>query len=189
MQSIPYSHLTKGTFLVASPDVTDGIYFRSVLLLCEHGANGSFGLIINKGLDIELPEEILNIKELSNPHVEIRAGGPIQPNQMMLLHSSQTLGNQVLEICEGLYLGGDVQFLQEAMADKNGPYIRLCFGYAGWGIGQLEREFLSGQWFLHPASAKHVFETPSERVWQSVLREMGGKYATLSMIPEDLRLN
>ncbi len=189
MQPVPYSQLTKGSFLIASPDIDSGIYFRSVLLICEHSPTGSFGLIINKNLEIELPEEIINVKEISNPNVQIRAGGPLQPTQMMLLHSSEDLGEQVLKVCEGVYLGGDLQFLQESIADKNGPDIRLCFGYCGWTVGQLEREFLSGQWFLHPANAKHVFETPSDKVWQAVLREMGGKYATLSMMPEDLSLN
>jgi putative transcriptional regulator len=75
------------------------------------------------------------------------------------------------------------------MHNANGPRIRLCFGYTAWGAGLLEKEFLSGQWFLHPASAKRVFETPPEKIWQSILRDMGGKYATLSMIPEDLNLN
>lgn len=189
MESIPYSHLARGSFLVASPEIDSGIYFRSVLVMCEHSPSGSFGLIINKSLEVELPEDILNTKKMSNPRVQIRAGGPIQPNQMMLIHSSDTLAEQTLKICEGVYLGGDLQFLQEAMADPNGPAIRLCFGYAGWGPGQLEREFLSGNWFLHPASAKHIFETPAEKIWQAILRDMGGRYATLSMIPEDLSLN
>ncbi len=108
---------------------------------------------------------------------------------MMLLHSSDRIPEQTLKLCDGVYLGGDLQFLQEAVADANGPSIRLCFGYCGWSAGQLESEFLSGEWFLHPASAPHVFETPPEKIWQSILREMGGKYATLSMIPEDLSLN
>lgn len=189
MDSAPYSQLTKGSFLIASPDIDSGIYFRSVLIICEHSPAGSFGLIINKPLEMELPEEILNIKELNNQKVQIRAGGQIQPNQMMLLHSSDQIPDQTLKLCDGVYLGGDLQFLQEAITDANGPSVRLCFGYAGWGAGQLEREFLSGGWFLHPGSAKHVFETPSEKVWQSILRDMGGKYATLSMIPEDLSLN
>jgi putative transcriptional regulator len=189
MDTAPYSHLTKGSFLIASPDIDSGIYFRSVLIVCEHSPAGSFGLIINKPLEMELPEEIFNTKELINTNVQIRAGGPIQPNQMMLLHSSDHIPDQTLKLCDGVYLGGDLQFLQEAVADANGPSVRLCFGYAGWGAGQLEREFLNGGWFLHPGSAKHVFETPSEKVWQAILREMGGKYATLSMIPEDLSLN
>jgi putative transcriptional regulator len=186
---LPYAHLNKGTFLIASPDLDVGIYFRSVILLCEHSPAGSFGLLINKPLEIELPEEILNVKELANPHVQIRTGGPIQPNQMLLLHSSDQASDQALKICDGVFLGGDMQFLQEAVGDPNGPYVHLCFGYASWGAGQLEREFLNSGWFLHPAHAKTVFETPPEKMWQSILREMGGKYATLSMIPEDLSLN
>lgn len=188
-QPVPYSHLTKGSLLIASPDIDSGIYFRGVILICEHSAAGSFGIMINKPLDIDLPEEILNLKEISNPHVQLRAGGPLQPNQMMLLHSSDQLPDQTMKICDGVYLGGDLQFLQEAVDNADGPQVRLCFGYAGWTAGQLEREFLGGLWFLHPASAKHIFEAPSEKVWQTILREMGGKYATLSMIPEDLSLN
>ena len=65
----------------------------------------------------------------------------------------------------------------------------LALGYAGWGAGQLEREFLDGGWFLHPATKRHLFHVPAEKLWQSLLREMGGKYATLSMIPEDLTVN
>jgi putative transcriptional regulator len=189
MDPIPYTTLSKGSLLIASPDIDNGIYFRSVILLCEHSAAGSFGLIINKNLEVELPEEILNIKEFSNPNVQILAGGPIQPNQLMVLHTSNEISEQTLQLCEGVFLGGDLQFLQEAVSKVNGPAIRLCFGYCGWGAGQLEREFLSGDWFLHPGSSKHVFETPPEKIWQRVLREMGGKYATLSMIPEDLSLN
>jgi putative transcriptional regulator len=189
METIPYSHLEKGTFLIATPDVESGSFFRSVLLVCEHSANGSFGIVINKTLDLELPEEILSAEHLTNPRVGIRAGGPVQTNQMMLLHSSDKIPEQTIEICEGVYLGGDLQFLQEAIIDDNGPFIRLCFGYAGWQAGQLEREFLDGGWFLCPAAARHIFETPPEKLWQTLLREMGGKYATLSMIPEDLSLN
>lgn len=189
METAPYSHLTKGTFLIASPEMDSGIYFRGVILICEHSPSGSFGIMINKILDVELPEEVINLEEIDNPNVQIRAGGPLQPNQMMLLHSSSQVPDQTLEVCEGVFLGGDLQFLQDAIIDSHGPHVRLCFGYAGWGPGQLEREFLSGLWFLHPASAKHLFETPPEKAWQTILREMGGRYATLSMIPEDLSLN
>jgi putative transcriptional regulator len=189
MEHMPYSQIQKGTFLIATPDIDAGFFFRGVILICEHNANGSFGLLINKSLNLELPEEVINVSQLANPHIGIRAGGPVQTNQMMLLHSSDQIEQQTLKICDGVYLGGDLQFLQEAISDKNGPYIHLCFGYAGWGMGQLEREFLDGHWFLHPANAQHIFHTPSEKLWQNLLREMGGKYATLSMIPEDLTLN
>jgi putative transcriptional regulator len=189
MDPIPYSQLKKGSLLIASPDIEGGIYFRAVILLCEHSPAGSFGLIINKTVDIELPEEVLNLKEIPNPHVQIRAGGTIQPNQMMLLHESDALPDQSIKICDGVYLGGDLEFLQQALNDPKEPHVHLCFGYSGWGPGQLEREFLSNLWFLHPAQKKHIFEMPPEKAWKTILREMGGKYASLSMIPEDLSLN
>lgn len=189
MESMPYSQIQKGTFLIATPEIDMGIFFRGVVLICEHNPNGSFGLVINKSLDLELPEEIINIHNLANPHVGIRAGGPVQTNQMMLLHTSDQIPQQTLQITDGVFLGGDLQFLQESITDENGPEIQLCFGYAGWGAGQLEREFLDGSWFLFPAAARHIFEIPADKIWQTLLREMGGKYAPLSMIPEDLTVN
>jgi putative transcriptional regulator len=189
MNPVPYSNLSKGTFLVAAPDAMTGILFRAVILLCEHNSSGSFGLIINKRLDLELPEELLNLQQLTNSKVNIQAGGPLQTSQMMLLHSSDTIPHQSIHICEGVYLGGDLHFLQEAVGKEDGPDVKLCFGYTGWGPGQLEREFLDGSWFLAPAQAKYIFHTPQDKIWQLLLREMGGQYATLSMIPEDLSLN
>lgn len=189
MENLPYSQIQKGTFLIATPDIDTGIFFRGVLLVCEHGPNGSFGIMINKNLDLELPEEVINLHQLANPHINVRAGGPVQANQMMLLHTSDKLATQTLKICDGVYLGGNLQFLQESIADEDGPEVYLCFGYAGWGAGQLEREFLDGNWFLYPADSHHVFHVPPEKIWQVLLRKMGGRYATLSMIPEDLSLN
>lgn len=189
MEQMPYSQIQKGTFLIATPDIDAGFFFRGVILVCEHNANGSFGLLINRTLDLELPEEIISMNQLANSRIGIRAGGPVQTNQMMLLHSSDRIEHQTLKVADGIYLGGDLQFLQDSILDPNGPNIHLCFGYAGWGAGQLEREFLDGHWFLFPATPEHLFHTPPEKLWQVLLREMGGRYATLSMIPEDLSLN
>lgn len=189
MESLPCSELCKGTFLIATPDIDTGIFFRSVILICEHSPSGSFGIVINKNLDLELPGEILDASQLANPRVGFRAGGPIQTNQMMLLHVSSEIPESTLEVCDGVYLGGELQFLQNVVTDKDGPEILLCFGYAGWGGGQLEREFLDGGWLLYPADKEMIFHKPVDRIWQELLRQMGGRYATLSMIPEDLSLN
>lgn len=189
MEVAPYAQITKGTFLISSPDIDSGIFFRSVILICEHTSTGSFGLVLNKKIEIEMPEELPSLEDLANSNVDFRAGGPLQTNQMMILHSSPESPEQTLQILEDVYIGGDLQFLQDALTHKDGPAIRLFFGYAGWTAGQLEREFLNGMWFVCQGSKEHVFNTPCETMWQTVLREMGGKYATLSMIPEDLSLN
>lgn len=192
MEKSPSAQIQKGTLLIASPDIESGLLFRGVMLVCEHNPGGSFGILINKELELDLPEEIINLSETKNPNIQLRAGGPVQTNQMMLLHTqegAEKRDKQTLQICDGVYLGGDLKFLQEVIQDPEGPHVHLCFGYAGWTPGQLEREFLDGQWFIHPASYHYLFEVPPENLWKTLLQDMGGKYAPLSMIPEDLSLN
>src|SRR5271154_4350716 len=109
MDLLPSTQIQKGTLLIASPDLESGLFFRGVILVCEHTPAGSFGLLMNKSLDIELPEEILNVQEIANPRVQLRAGGPIQTNQMMLLHSSNAIEQETLQICDGVFLGGDLK--------------------------------------------------------------------------------
>ena len=38
--------------------------------------------MINKSLEIDIPEEVTNLKKITNPHVQIRAGDLLQPNQL-----------------------------------------------------------------------------------------------------------
>ncbi|MCB1084910.1 MAG: YqgE/AlgH family protein [Chlamydiia bacterium] len=187
MSQVPYAELKKGTFLIASPDIQSGIFYRSVVLLCDHSAIGSFGLIINKPLEMELEKELFGIDEEMVGSYEMRAGGPNQPNQILLLQDEGLGGEASLEICPGVFLNGDQEDSKEQHAIA--PHTLVCLGYGGWASGVLEREFLNGAWFLCPAKENHVFETPPEILWQTLLREMGGKYKTLSLIPENLELN
>lgn len=189
MDLLPFSQLQKGVFLVASPEMDTPTFFRSVILLCEHNPLGSFGLVINKNLDLELPPEVLAITEMANSKISIRSGGPVQTNQMMLLHTSDTIPHQTLQVCNGVHLGGDLQFLQDSILDETGPEMILCFGYAGWAGGQLEREFFDGHWLLAHADKELIFNFPSEKLWQTLLKNMGGRYAAMATIPEDLSLN
>jgi len=179
----------KGCFLIASPEIESNLFFRGVLLICEHNASGSFAILINKPLELDLPEEIVNLRSAQNKNIGLRAGGPVQTNQMMLLHSSPTEQQQLLTVTENLYLGGDLQFLHELLNDESSPYVYLCFGYSGWAAGQLEREFLDGSWYLYPATTELLFHTPPEQLWRKLLRLMGGRHATLSTIPDDVTVN
>jgi putative transcriptional regulator len=185
MSQIPYADLKKGTFLVASPNIVSGIFYRSVVLLCDHSSIGSFGLIVNKPLELDFENDFFGLSG-ANSTVEVRAGGPNQPSQVILLQDQELGGEASLKIAEGIYLNGDVDAMQEG---ESFPKTLLCFGYGGWASGVLEREFLKGAWFLCPARKEDLFDTPPDKLWQTLLRNMGGKYKTLSMMPEDLELN
>ncbi len=185
-----YASLDKGSLLVASPDIVQGVLHRSVILLCDHSASGAFGLMLNKTLGFEFSGDLLSFDSTESPHnIRCCMGGSLQANQMMLLHSCPNIPEQTIQICPSVFLGGDMGFLQETMAEESEPYLTLCFGYTGWQPGQLEREFLDGMWHVAPGSYEYVFTTPPESLWSIVLRDLGGKYASLSTVPENLLLN
>lgn len=189
MKNNQITDLNRGTLLIASPDTPKGFYHRSVLLICEYTTGGSFGLVLNKPFDYELPQEIKSLEEMGANKLNLRLGGSMQSNQMMLLHESKDSAEHTLKIIEDVHLGGDLPFLQERLASSTSPNIYLFFGYTGWVAGELEKEYLSGLWYLYPASKSLIFQTPPEKLWQTVLLQMGGKYASIAMIPEDLSLN
>lgn len=189
MTKLPYALLDKGSLLVASPDINGGIFSRSVVLVCEHSPNGSFGLILNKILEIDSPEEIFPLDHFDESKVRFCMGGPLQANQIMLLHTSPDSANSSIEICPSVFLGGDFSFAGEKEGRTRDDKMLLCFGYSGWQGGQLEKEFLERLWFLAPSSQEIIFTDAPERMWSDVLQNLGGRFASLSTIPENLLLN
>ena len=78
----------KGRILITEPFVDDDYFGRSVILICEHNHEGTFGLVLNKYIDV-------NISELTDfPEIEtkISTGGPVGNKHMYFIH---TLGNQI----------------------------------------------------------------------------------------------
>lgn len=182
------ANIKKGTLLIASPEIESEFFYRSVILICEHSASGTFGLVLNKPLEAGLPKELLEIDKSSNDQIAMRIGGPVQTNQLLLLHNSSQV-DQAIAICENVYLGGDLEFLQTSLENQAGPSILLCFGYTGWGPEELEKDIANGFWFLGDAKNEYLFKTPPERLWKQVLQDKGGKYASFSLMPEDLSQN
>src|SRR5216684_2840083 len=77
----------KGQLLLDSGQLRGSFFQRTVVLICEHDAEGAFGLVLNRQtgkkigdvLVADLPEQI---KESS-----LYFGGPVQPNAMSYLHT------------------------------------------------------------------------------------------------------
>lgn len=181
--------LRKGMFLISSPQIQSGIFSRSVILLCENDANGSLGIIVNRPVEITLPIDMLDLGELKQHNMKILTGGPVQTNQLMLLHMCKEIPDQTMQIAPGIFLGGDLEFLRSCARTEHNTPLRLCFGYAGWSPGQLLQECAQGSWFTAKATARHVFFDPPQELWRILLREKGGRYAPLSMMPDDLSWN
>ncbi len=174
--------VTLGCLLVASPQLMDPHFVRGVVLIVNHDAGGSFGLVLNRPLESRLSDVLPGV-DASAADIPVLQGGPVQTDVLQFVSRDGEAGRLVVP---GVHVGAS---LSEVIAEQAAAGRALAFlGYAGWGEGQLERETAEGSWIIAPARAAHVFDIPASHLWAAVLRELGGRYAWMSLqggSPED----
>jgi putative transcriptional regulator len=177
-----------GQLLIAEPLLRDMNFTRSVILLCEHGEEGSVGFVLNQATDIKLGNLIKGIP--SNGPV-VYKGGPVQPDTLHLMHRVPRQLGGGKRIADGVYWGGSFDELYDLAAENSyvESDIRLFMGYSGWGPGQLEQEIKEGSWLIADVSEHLLFDTAFEDVWKQAIASLGRKYAHLAHIPTDPQLN
>jgi putative transcriptional regulator len=165
----------------------DPNFRRAVVLICEHGDEGSFGLILNRPLDLELSEVV---EGLVGENL-LSVGGPVQQDTLHFLHRHSDVLEGAIPVLEGVHWGGDFEMVKTLVwAEQASPRnLRFFLGYAGWSPGQLEDEVEEGGWFLTRATDDLIFPDAPQQLWRTVLRRMGGEYALLANFPEDPRMN
>ena len=169
----------KGFLLVASPELRDPNFVRTVVLMVQHDREGAFGLVLNRPTTHHL-SEVLDDLDPRWADVTLHQGGPVQTNLLQFVLRSEAPGTPVVP---GLSVGATVDDLEEAGVGAGD--VRAVVGYSGWGAQQLERETEEGSWIVLPAAPRHVFEIPPERLWATVLRESGGSHAWMSLSDGD----
>lgn len=179
--------LATGKLLIAEPFLSNPNFARSVILLCEHGTEGTVGFILNRATELTLGDLL---PELYTPLLKIYQGGPVQLDTLHMLHRSPgNFGGN--EIFPGVFWGGSYEALQEAILNNDYQPIdlRLFVGYAGWSPGQLEKELDEGSWIVTDLAQEILFETESENIWREAIRSLGEKYAYLANLPVNPQLN
>ena len=103
-------------------------------------------------------------------------GGPVQTEMLQLVSRCEEEGRVIVP---NVSVGAALDKLLDTPPELQA--MRAYLGYAGWDAGQLEHETAAGGWIVAPARAGHVFEVPPEDLWLTVLRELGGPYAWMSL--------
>ena len=179
----------KGDLLISEPYLPDPNFERTVILLCEHDENGSFGFVLNKPSNSGLSELI---EEAEGFDSTVYVGGPVQQNTLHFLHKSPNKLASDKEIVNGVYWGVDFDNLLTSIntkvVDEND--LKFFIGYSGWSNGQLLDELKAKSWIVYKkATPELVFDMNPEELWREALQNMGGKYRVISNYPTDPRLN
>jgi putative transcriptional regulator len=178
----------RGTLLIANPFLKDPNFIRSVIFLCEHKEEGSFGFVLNKKFPKTLGELIPELKEYKIP---VYYGGPVQKDTIHFLHQYPELIPGGEEVLEGVYWGGNFESLVSYIKNNDIDFnkIRFFIGYSGWSEGQLDGELEEKSWLTVDAIRKLIFHKKPEETWKDSLKHLGGDYEMMINFPIDPQLN
>jgi putative transcriptional regulator len=158
-----------GRLLVATDELRDPRFARTVVFVARHDADGALGLVVNVPIGQVPFERALAPFDLEAPpgsgDLRVYYGGPVDKERGFVLHTPDWKGEGTLVIDDHFALSEDPKVLQ-AMARGGGPRRALfCLGYAGWAPGQLEAELEGGAWGIAPADERLVFDEDPKVKW------------------------
>ncbi len=167
--------LDKGVFLVASREMRDPNFSKTVVLLVDYDASGAMGVVINRPTRIVLASVLPDLEGLEDRRDRVYFGGPVARNQILLLIQSKTPPKDANHVVDDIYVSLSQASLRE-MLHRNGPrnIFHAYAGYAGWAPGQLEGELGRGDWQVSEADAQAVFHSDPSRVWPELIRQNSG---------------
>ena len=163
----------KGMFLVANQQLTDPRFRDRVILLIQHEAQGSAGLVVNRTSRLPLAAILPEGSRLVGPGRTLSYGGPVEPQTLLALVKIRNNPPEPAdEIIDGLYVTG-AGILDEwpAFAEEALDY-RVFVGYTGWAPGQLDVELQQGDWSVMSADEQSVFAGDGGQLWQRLRETM-----------------
>lgn len=161
---------------------------RTVVFICEHQNEGSFGFVLNKQYELTLDELITGFAGYPIP---VYYGGPVKVDTIHFLHQYPELIPGGQEVFKGVYWGGDFEMLTQLVKNNEIDLkkIRFFLGYSGWGDGQLNEELEEKTWLTVSATRNLVFHPNPDEIWKDSLKHLGGDYEMMINFPTDPQLN
>ena len=177
--------------LVASPQMADPNFARTVVLLCDFNEEGALGIVVNRTIDVELEEVLrqMEVDETGGITGPVLWGGPVQPGAVFLTFagSSPTSPdegeeNPVFSITQGLHVSPARDIIEAVAKDQNADAF-ITLGYAGWAAGQLDGEIAEGSWIFLDVDPDVVFTIPPDKRYDYCLSTLGVSPHLLWMQP------
>lgn len=169
----------KGKLLISSPKISEGIFEKSIILICEHNANGTIGFIINKLLmGVTLGTMWANLGyEEENLYVDkedVFIGGPLASNAMFVIHSSEYfIEKKTIKVGEEISVTGTKEIIDDIQKGRGPKKVLFLLGYSGWAPGQLEDEIMRDSWIVSDKFENLIFSPDYQSKWSESLFLIG----------------
>jgi putative transcriptional regulator len=170
--------------LLSMPQLDDPNFRRSVVLLCQHTADGAWGLVLNRPTGTPAARAVRMDPPVAGDHgLELWVGGPVEPERGCLLLGDDPNDVEAVQICHGIFISGSASLLRQLIESDAPRHTRLLMGYAGWGPGQLDAELRESAWLISQIDLDLIFDVPPVEMWETGIRRLGAEPGTLQMSP------
>jgi putative transcriptional regulator len=171
-QSMKPADLGAGKLLVASRDLPDPSFAKTVILLVQYDEDGVVGLILNRRSKVPISRvlgEVAGAKERPDP---VYAGGPVGRTEVLALVRSRRPSGDAKRVFGDVFLVSSKEDMEKTFAAAaDADTVHVYLGYSGWTEPQLENELDLGAWYIFPGSAKAVFDSDPDSLWERLIRE------------------
>ena len=117
------SSVEKGVLLVASPSLDDPNFRQAVVLVVEHGPEGTIGLILNRSTNVLLSKALPDITVLKGTSYRLFAGGPVEPTRLLLLFRLKEPPADAHRSSTGSMWGAHLRSLNASLCSRNRPKL------------------------------------------------------------------
>ena len=178
IQSKNANNLAAGKVLVASRNLGDPHFAKTVILLVRYDAQGVLGLFLNRRTDIPLSRALESLKAAKDRSDPVYLGGPVETPAVFALFRSPAKIEGAEQILDGVYLINSKPLFEQTMSAQPKPDVfHVYLGYAGWTQDQLRQEVELGAWFVFSAEAATVFNADPDSLWPEMIRKTEMQYA------------
>lgn len=175
----------KGFVLISDPFTKNNYFERSVVYICNHDDEGTFGFVINNFIDLNLSEIAINFPNIA---AKISIGGPVQTEHIYFIHTEKDLLPNSVEVADGIFIGENYDQLLQLIDNKKilPSKVRFFLGYSGWEAGQLDEELENNSWIVAPVlNPLEIMDTSIKNIWHRFMKREGQKFDILSKAPID----
>lgn len=167
-------------FLIATPQVDDDFFERSVIYICEHNENGAMGLMITSPTDLSVLELlakmdflIANQRSYDKDQL-VLSGGPVKMEHGFILHTA-TSENLVhsYPISDEIFLTTSGDILDILGTERAPKHFLITLGCATWQPNQLEEEIYRNDWLVAPSDLYILFEAGYLDRWELANQSIG----------------
>lgn len=181
-----------GSLLLASTDLLEPTFRRTVIYVIEHNDAGSLGLVLNRPSETAVHNVLPQWNAIAVRPKALFIGGPVKRDAAMCLGVLKSGANvdayAGVRIVEGRVVMVDLDADPADIAPAV-EGVRIFVGYAGWTAGQLDSELARDDWMVMPSLPADVLAPARADLWGRVLRRQSVPLAMLATHPIDLERN